>query len=332
LDNKTAILEAHVQFELQKFSGEALKKTLHEEIAALFAWFAQVKTNEVVNSSQIMALIQRTVIELPITDELTDFIRENVIVAFEYLQDDKTSVAEIFPRPIFDQIVEAIVGMEKLRHEVTHQLVSSPPYSMLIANVLYHGIKGFALSENAFSRNVPGASSLFKLGQNALSAAAPKLEKNVDKQLITFINANIQQTINESEQFLNKSLDDKLIRKIGDEVWAAQSTEPMSRLAGYLDSSSLEQVVEIVQEFWLHYRQTPLFYELVQGVVHSFFLRYGRKPVRFLLDEIGITADMVAQEAYALAEPFAEKALASGYLEERIRQRLDAFYSTYSAA
>jgi hypothetical protein len=44
---------------------------------------------------------------------------------------------------------------------------------MLISNVLYHGIKGFVLSENVFAQKIPGAASLLKLGQNAMSAASP---------------------------------------------------------------------------------------------------------------------------------------------------------------
>ena len=40
---------------------------------------------------------------------------------------------------------------------------------------------------------------------------------------------------------------------------------------------------------------------------------------------------MVVREAYAFAVPITEKALHSGYLEESIRRRLDAFYSHYYA-
>ena len=324
------MLEAHVQFELRRFNADNLRATLEEEIAALFVWFDQVKLQEVVHAAQVTELITRNVVELPLSAEIVDFIQENAIIVLEFLQEDKTRVEEILPRPIFDQATATIGNLETLRRAIIHQVVSSSAYSMLIAHVLYHGIKGYVLAENTLTRNVPGLSSFVKLGQNALSSAAPKLEKNIDRQLITFINGNIKETIADSEVFLDTALDEKVMRQVADEIWAANAASELTQVAGYLDARSLEGLVTVARDFWLHYRQTQLFHDLVAGVVHSFFRRYGKQSIAALLAEFGITQAMIVQEAYLASAPVAAKTVASGYLEESIRRRLGAFYAVYA--
>ena len=254
-----------------------------------------------------------------------------MIVAHEFLREDNTPVAAILPRALVDAASEALFSLGALRREVIHQVIASSAYSMLIAHVLYHGIKGYLLAENTLTKNIPGVSSFVKLGQNALHGVAPKLEKNIDQQLIAFINGNIKETIADSEHFLDSALDEKTLRQVTDEFWTANAASPMSTVAGYLDAQALDQLVTVAQDFWLHFRTTQLFQDLAAGVVHSFFLRYGKKSTGSFLAEIGITQAMVAQEVAAAANPVAAKALASGYLEETIRRRLGAFYASYGA-
>ena len=317
MKDRDAMLEAHVQFELRRFNDDNLRATLDEEIAALFTWFDQVKLQEVVRPAQVSEWITRNVVELPLSAEVIDFIQENVIIALEFLQEDKTHVEAILPRPLFEQASAVVSGLDGLRREVIHQVVSSSAYSMLIAHVLYHGIKGYVMAENTLTRNVPGLSSFVKLGQNALNSAAPKLEKSIDHQLITFINGNIKETIADSENFLDTALDEKVMRQVADEFWAANATSELTQVAGHVDARSLAGLVAVARDFWLHFRTTQLFRDLVDGVVHSFFRRYGKKSIGVFLAEIGITQAMIAQEAYTAGLPVAAKALASGYLEAK---------------
>lgn len=328
--DRQAMLEAHVQFELARWHGAALRTTLAEEVAAIFAWAETIKLNELAAPAQVMGVIQRIVIDMPITDELVASMRESVQVVFELLQEESTPVQTILPRAIFDHITTSIAGMEGLRQEITRQIVTSEVYTQLISNVLYHGIKGYLLSENTITRKIPGASSLMKFGQNALSSTAPQLEKAIDRQLIAFIRDNLQETIRESERFLNGALDAATLRDVAEEVWAANAQTPLSTLAGYTDAATIDGVVEIVLAFWQNLRTTPLFLTLVEQVVRNFFLRYGKRRVSVVLAEIGVTLEMATNEVYAFVAPALETAQQSGYLEERIRARLAAFYETYT--
>lgn len=323
------MLEAHVQYELKRLSRRSVKRTIREEIASVLDWLEDVKVSDIARPAQVMETIQRNVIDRPLSPEMVAYIEENVREVYHFLREDSTRPEEILPRELFDGVVGVVIGLKALRGRIAHQVVSSSVYSRLISDVLYHGIKDFLLTENALAKNIPGASSLVRLGRKSLSAASPKLGADIDKQLVKFINANIQDTIAESETFLDKTLDAPTMRQLGDEIWNDNAHETMAELSSYVDPTSLEGIMVLVRRFWLHYRQTAFFHAIVEQVVEGFFERYGERDVRSLLEDMGITQDIIIEEAYAFAIPVIEHGLASGYLERRIRQRLGAFYAQY---
>jgi hypothetical protein len=329
---KDALLAAHVQYELQQYSPDLLSTTVRAEISALYAWLGTRKVADVVEPQQLSAWLQRNVLDRPLPPELVDFVRENLVVALELLQEDRTPIQELLPKPTYDRAVAAAGSMGELRRQIIHQVVTSSVYSRLIANVLYQGIKSFLLTENGMARTIPGATSLLRFGQNALNATVPQLEKNVDKQLVAFIDDNIQQTIADSEAFLNRSLDESLVRRVGDELWNSLAGETLASLTRSLDKEHAMAGGDVLQEAWQHLRTTAVVQDILQGVVRSFFLRYGKQDVRTLLEKLALDETVAQRELLALAAPIVEQALATGYLEARIRAHLEPFYDQYFAA
>ena len=277
--DRQAMLDAHVQFELQRLQGEHLRTLLEEEVAALYGWLGATRLDHLVSAAQLLGWARQALVEAPISAATVASLTESAHVAFEFLQEDATPMEKLVPRPIFDRVIAGAVGQEALRREVTHQVVNSSVYTMLISNVLYHGIKGFVLTENGFAQKIPGASSLLKFGQNALNAASPQAEKQIDSQLIRFIHDNIQETIRESENFLNGKLDSEAMRKVADEVWATNAPSPVSTFAGHVHAGSIDESVAIAVDFWRHFRETPFFLELVEQIVHNLMLQHGKKPI-----------------------------------------------------
>ena len=328
--DKQVMLDTHVAFELRRWQEDSLRATIGEEAGALVAWLETVSLNEVVGSEQVMGVVRRIVIDRPLAPEVVDSIRESVQVALEMLSEDTTPLEALLPRPLYDRIAANVIGMEELRREITHQVVTSSVYTMLISNVLYHGIKDFMLSENAISRKIPGASSLVRFGHNAFVNAAPQVEKMIDKRLIAFIHENIQETVRESEQFLNTAVDVPMMESVAGELWATNARKTISTLSGGINPAAADELVDVVMGFWLHVRATPFLLDFVEQVVRNYFLRNGKKSLRTLLDELGVTTELLADEIYAAAAPAVAAAHRHGSLEASIRRRLAAFYDSYT--
>ncbi|MGL4651043.1 MAG: hypothetical protein ACRC1H_16660 [Caldilineaceae bacterium] len=331
MDQRTAILNAHVQFELDRWRADALGATVEEECAALLDWLQTVPLADLVSPEQITGWIMRVGVEMPISEGLVRALEEGVKAAVGVLRTDETRVDALLKRASFDQATEIVVGMKGLRRELTRQLTSSAIYAMLVSNVLYDGIKSFLLTENVLTRNIPGASSLLRMGQNALNSAAPNLEKGVDKQLVAFIQNNAQETLRNSEHYLNKVLDDTQMWQIADEVWNENAGRSVASLTQALDKAALVDMIDFARNVWLHVRQTPLFASVAEAVVQEFFRTHGAQSVGALLEEMGVTRTLIVREAQAFAPSLVDAARNSGYLEARIRRRLEPFYDGYFA-
>lgn len=329
--DKDVLLSAHVDYELQQYAPERLPAVVQDEVAALYAWLATIRVADLVHPPQLTAWLQRNVLERPLPPAVVDFVQENLIVALELVQDDQTHVQDILTKPAFDRAVAAVGELGEMRRQIIHQVVSSSVYSRLVANVLYHGIKTFLVTENGMARAIPGATSLLRLSQNALNATVPQVEKNVDKQLVAFIDDNIQQTVAESENFLDSTLDAELVRRMGDELWESLSSTTLARLTRTLDKNAVTAGSDVLQDIWQHLRTSALAQDITQAVVRSFFLRYGKQDVRALLEQIGLDEATAREELLVLVAPVIEQARTSGYLEARLRARLAPFYDHYFA-
>jgi hypothetical protein len=332
MTERSRLLEAHVQFELDQWTGAALKESIAEEGRALFDWLESVVLEEAVTADQVIEWAIRILQARP-SEELWRLMEQLLEVAHEALLESDATVADLVPRQRYDQIVSVIVGLRDVRQVVIDQITTSTIYSELVSHVLYHGIKTYLATGNVLARKIPGASSLLRLGQNALSSAAPSLEKTVDKQLTAWMNANIQDTVRGSRTFLATIADDEMIRTVADEIWSTNATATVSGSAGLLGRPAPSETVRAGRDLWLHLVGTPPFRALVELIVQEFFHLYGRMPLAALLARVGIGREAVAgelgQELGLAAVTIAQKARDSGYLEARIRNRLDAFYSTY---
>jgi hypothetical protein len=327
-----AMLEAHVQFELARWSDDGLRATVVEEVDAFYAWLADTPLDTLIAREQLLAAARRALVDSPLTDGLVAVIEEALKEVHAALRDDETLLGDLLNRRQYDQMTEAVVGMKPLRREVTRQIVGSSVYAMLVSNVLYNGIKGFVLTENVFARRIPGASSLVRFGQSALSSAAPNLEKGVDKQLVAFIRANIQETLRESERYLNSVLDDAMIWQLADELWESNAQRTAAETANLVDAALLVDIVDFAKHAALHLRATRVFDTLLTRLLDGFLDTHGHKAVAALLTEVGLDRQQAADLLYGVTRPFTARAHTDGYLEQRIRNRLEPFYAQHRGA
>lgn len=323
------ILDAHVEFELARWTGESRDEQLTEEVAAAFAWLKTVRLNQLFTSAEIVEWCTRYSQEFEVTDQLLAMIGSAARSAYVAASKDDTRIGDLIPEASYDQVASAVLDMQELREMITTQVTTSEVYSRLMSHVVYQAIKSYLQEENLIARKVPGASTLMKMGQSAISTAAPKLEKAVDKQLTAFVNANIQDNIRDSKRYLDKVLDKEVLTVVTNEVWDTNAKSTVAEMTNMVPVDAIDEFTQAGRDAWLHLRTNEFLTSVLSRVVEDFLKQQGKRKVADILADAGVTPELATNVVIDLTGPVIDKAVADGYFEARIRARLEPFYADY---
>jgi hypothetical protein len=325
-------LEAHVQHELARFQSRRMRESIRDEVAAAFEWATRTTLADIISAEQITDLIGRNVVAMPLPSgiaELAVSMSQRVLAA---KTNKTTSIKDICARPAYDAAVAKIGSMEVLRRALIHSIVTSPIYTNEISSALYTGIKEYMLTENVLAQKVPGLASLIKLGSFAVNKTMKPLEAAVEKTIKAYIQANLGNTIRRSETSINEYFDEPHILAFGDDMWTQWAATRLSKYTQWVDSKDMTDIVALGRDFWLHFRETPYFKAVYTDLVQATLELYGDMPLSQLATEFGVNEKRVTKELTLTLAKAVETAKRSGYLEQRIRARLEDFYRSPHAA
>ncbi len=326
------MLEAHVTYEVARLV-DGLDGVVQAEVDALFEWLGTVALVDLVEVDALVEAALRIWDEVGPSSGLPEVVVEAATAGHGALAEIEITLGELVRPEDVRAWALLVAGLGDVRAEVIEQVTTSKAYSRLIAHVVYHGVKAYLLTENVLAKKIPGASSLMRLGQRGLGAAAPRLEGNIDAQLIAFVKANIADTVRESERFLGDMVDEELVLEAADEFHAGNAERPIADWSSLVDEESLQSAVRLALEQAERARTTPASRALVSSLVEAgasaFLIRHAEEPIAEVLRGIGIDEAVVVGELTAAVQPGLARAAADGFLHERVRANLAPFYESY---
>ncbi|MES1933666.1 hypothetical protein T35B1_13728 [Salinisphaera shabanensis T35B1] len=322
-----AIFEAHVAFELEQWRGDGAVKRLQDEVDAFWQWAEQTPLETVVSVDTVRGAAERLALDMSLPDDLAEVIGgiANDLICHDV--NKKTRVQDVIDESLFDDGVSLFVELEALRARLITRLLDSPVYTALASDVLYQGIKDYIFSDTGAIKSIPGVSSLLKGSSSALSKRMPGLEAQVEKRVRAYIENNTAKTLARSQELLIESLDEERIRAIASEIWAEIHDKKLS-IEDVVDNDELQKLVDYGLRIWQELRETQYVGELVDAAVVSYFERNGSRKLTEVLGDVGVSRDLLRQEAETLAPPVIEGLAESGLLEDLVRRRLGAFYAS----
>ncbi len=159
-----------------------------------------------------------------------------------------------------------------------------------------------------------------RMGQNAFDTAAPRLSKGIEKQLTSFVSANLQDTLRESRQYLSSVIDEEQLSRVSDDIWERNADTAVADLAELVPEETLVELSAIAQDAAAHLMGTDSFRDAAHAVLEA----NAARSVGELLAQAGIDAATIV----AYLRPWILRAADDVLLEELVRLRLTAFYET----
>ena len=330
-DLAEALLDAQVQFLLARMEGKALEAWIEELIDAALELAGRLKLTDAVSAEAVKASACAYAADLDLGGGLPELVAEIAADLHAHPIHADTRFEDVLPDAQFRAVLDQGLELRDLRERLVRGALGSPIYAEFVSDLLYHGIRGY-VAENAVTRSIPGARSALALGKALLDKATPRLEASIEESLRKYISRSVGGVTRRSADFLLKTLDEEALREAALDAWSRLKDTPVSTLRDDLSSAELESVFVTGYEYWRVLRATTYYRVMIEAGVDRFFVKYGKRTLAELLDDIGITREMMVAEGRRYAPRALQALNKKKLLAPLLRQQLEPFFLSAGVA
>ena len=325
MDQADKLLEAHIAFELKRWTSSKMTKELEPLLDGLWAWLENTHVSAMLEADTAVDTALRWLDDWYLPDTLTVLVGSIAKRLVQLPVNTETRIGDVVDDELYEAGVELIVDMDQLRENLIKQATESPLYAMLISNVLYSGIRDYLSSSSGAVQKVPGMGSLLSKGSAALNKRMPGLESAIEDRLRNFIRGNTEKSIRNSQQFLLDALGPEQIRELSDEIWRDAKDARLS-VSDMVSDEDIDRLASFGLQVWHELRQTEYIQELVREGIQGFYEVYGSQSLAELLKHLGLDRETLDTEIRTLAPDLLKHARDTGLLENALRLQLEPFY------
>ncbi|ERP91645.1 hypothetical protein Q666_02155 [Marinobacter sp. ES-1] len=325
------LFEAHVKHEVAALKGAKLKKFLEQEVDELLGYAEKVPLGRLISPEQVMGVIKRIAVNMELDAGIPELAAEMAAEVLKAPVQADTTLGEILSREQASGFIEEALELRQQRERIISEIMAHPVYQELVSNVVYHGLVNYLYEDNLITRSVPGVGSVMKFGKKMANKAVPGLDETFERRIKAWLAESLPGLIVRSEQFLHRALTDDELRDSVMAAWVSLENQTIAELQDGLGEVELQEFVVLGYDFWLNFRKTAYFEGCARAVVEHLFAKYGDRPVMDLLNDIGVTRDVIVTEIAELGLPIIDVLHKEGYVEALVRRRLGSFYKSAAA-
>ena len=319
------LLDAQVEYLLGELSGPRLAQVIERDVDDLLGLAAKVTVADVVDPSDVQALVRRLVDRTGGSTLLAELVQAVADAVYDLSASQDHTLGEVVDRDPVEALVAKVLSMRQLHDRALDRMAESPLVATVATRFVSKIVADFVQQNRERAERLPGMSSLLSLGT---SAAARVRSATVDQFLGDAAGRSTQFAIRHTNNALRELMREAPLQGAAMEIWDLHADEPIGDLREYLSKQDLRELAVLVHEIIGSARGTEYAGELLDECVAVFFERYGERDLASLLPELGITRDDVAAEAARFVPRALEAARSTGALAQFVRARLAPFYAS----
>lgn len=323
-----ALLDAHVAWTVAQLQPDALRPQVETQIDALMADIGGLKLKELVTLKDVQDTALKYASELKLGGAVPALVGDIARQLYDHKVHQKTRLDELLPDQMFEEFLDKFLELRTLREAIIHESVSNPIYISLVSELMIQGIQEYVADGSKLAGRVPGAKSALRLGKAVVSRARPELSGELEDNLRAFVRKNTEERMQASEQLLLEAFESDRFRQVIVDLWDDNKHRTVADVQNFAGKLDIEEGFVIGYEYWQHLRQTEFYRELVKAGIAAFFKAYGSRNINSILKDIGISTEMMVDEAMRYAPPITEILQKKKLLEPMVRRALAPFYES----
>jgi len=321
-DTAAQLLDAQVEFVLHELTGKRLATVIARDVDDVLDIAGELTVADVVEPDALKSVLRGAAERLGGGALIADVALALADAIYDLPASDDYELRSVVSRDPVEALVVKVLSMDKLHEEAMRRLNRSPLVATVAAKFIGKIVSDFVAQQRQVAERVPGAKSLFSLGQSAANRV-------LSNPLVgDAANKGAKLAIKQTNSAIREVLKDAPLRGAAMEIWDLHADAPISDLRAYLTKQDLREVVVLVHAIVTSGRASDWVGELIDTCVDAVLERYGDRDVASLLPELGVTRDDLVNDLRELLPPVIEAAKADGRLEALVRARLKPFFAS----
>jgi len=318
------LLDAQVGFLKAQISGDRFVEFVNTEVDHALATAAKLTLGQVVTRDQIKATAYKYATQMRIQGSIPELVGEIAQRLYDHRVNDENRVDEVIDQRQFQELVGKLTEMQAFRH-MLDRLYESPLTANWASWFLYRIVTDTLDRNRALAERVPGVAPLLAAGGRIAGTVVPEPGRVIDLRIREFAERGVRFLLQYGRSAADAADDAQLFDAAMD-LWDDHAGEAVGSFRELMSPEDVEDLLVIIFEFWLSFRDTDYFRSLLYEGVDSFFDKYAEVSLRDLLDELGIGRDDMVEEALRFGPPIIELLKDNGMLDSLLRRRLEPFF------
>ncbi len=312
------LIDAQLAFLDQHFAQGAV---LEHEFLSFYQWLKTQTLADVWSFQAINQLLQQQILNTPASSQLIAQIAEHLRLFLVHPSNEQTQIQDVISVLSVDQLAQYVASKRGHRERLIKTVVNNQAFSAMLSQLIQHAIQDYL--DNSMVKHMPGVSQFMKMGRSVLETVT---DQDLDNTIQQYLQRNILKLSQMSENVLNQHFDDDQLYHFQAGLWHKIKTQPLSVLRHYVEVPDLPQTVALTHDFWDHMRQTDYLKQQLHDGLSAWYSRNQQHRFETLLRDLNIDEALIRQELAALLQPLMTRLIDSGYLRQRSREVLTAFY------
>ncbi|PZO12884.1 MAG: hypothetical protein DCE87_14205 [Betaproteobacteria bacterium] len=326
-DLASQLLEAEVAFWLQNLKGKKFQALLADELNHVLARLEHIRLCDAVDESKVKATARRYAVEMEIGGAIPELFGEIANRIFEFPASRTTKIGEVVSDSIATEFIEKIFEQNGVLDHAVSNIRNSTPFRHFLSDVIFTVLKGYVFEQNNLMKFSTVASSTRKV-REWLSTKAPDLSEGLEERVRNLMESGVKGSL----EMVDETLDNEQYRETAMNsalaFWDVVREWPLTAYRDYLTEQDLQEFMVLGYEFWLEFRNTEYLKSCIDLGVDFFFEKYGEQSLQDLLDDIGISHEMISDELDNYIPDLAALLIKEGLAESFLRRNLQRFYSS----
>lgn len=311
-DTANRLLDGLVDYLLERLAPAQLDGFIEAELDYLLDKATDYPLNAWVTPEQIQQTARKYASEMDISGAIPELVGDMVDQFYAQAVDSERLIADVVDEDVVMALLDKVLEIPLSRQGMAW-LGRNPVLLALLAGGAQMGLK------TLLHQGMPTAL------RDQLTRRLPERWVNsLDTRMQEWLLRRTEQLLSDPWLYRDENLDE--LRELVLVGWQDFAQRPVAELQELLSSEDIQELFVIGFEYWRELRHTDYFNSLLDSGVSAFFDKYGDTGLVELLLEMGVTRQMMLDDARRFAPPIIEKLRQDGLLEAWLRRHLAGYF------